>query len=123
MIAPPIIPDTIFDQAIAIADPQARAAFLDHACRHDSDFRRHAERMVQDHFQAGDFLDRPAIAIDVTHPQPSEHVVAQIGPYKLLEQIGEGGMGLVYMAEQQQPVRRLVALKKIFDATPLPEKP
>src|SRR5207237_9531095 len=48
-----------------------------------------------------------------TTDQPAELTGTTIGPYKLLEQIGEGGMGLVYMAEQQRPMRRLVALKLI----------
>ena len=64
---------------------------------------------------AGDFMNRPAAAglgHDLACPDP-EGPGTRIGPYKLLEQIGEGGMGVVYMAEQQQPVRRKVALKII----------
>src|SRR5262249_22302256 len=60
----------------------------------------------------GSFLESPPSSLDVTTAQPnSESLGAVIGPYKLLEQIGEGGMGVVYMADQQSPVRRRVALK------------
>lgn len=112
-MAAPVLQDTVFEQAIAIADEHERAAYLDRACGGDTNLRREAERLVRDHFRAGSFLEQPAIALDVTLRQAAEQVGSQIGPYKLLEQIGEGGMGLVYMAEQQRPVRRLVALKII----------
>src|SRR5207244_6195438 len=75
--------------------------------------------------EAGSFLDRPAAALGATavfRPVPGEEAAAVllrelpgtvIGPYKLLQQIGEGGMGTVFMAEQTQPVQRKVALKII----------
>ena len=113
MISAPVIPETIFDEAIAIADELQRAAYLDRACGNDEGLRRQAEQLVRDHFLAGNFLQQPAVALDVTCNQSLQNVGSQIGPYKLLEQIGEGGMGVVYMAEQQRPVRRLVALKII----------
>ncbi|MEX0679483.1 MAG: protein kinase [Pirellulales bacterium] len=109
-----LTPEIIFAQAIAIADASDRTAFLDRVCAHDSVLRSEIEKLVKDHFQAGDFLERPAgqIGITVNHPA-IEQPGSLIGLYKLLEQIGEGGMGVVFMAEQQEPVRRKVALKVI----------
>ena len=73
-----------------------------------------SQRMVDDHFRAGMFLERPGSALPPTIlPPPTERPGTQIGRYKLLEQIGEGGMGVVYVAEQTEPVRRRVALKII----------
>src|SRR5262249_19849238 len=65
-------------------------------------------------YNAGQFLESPAPDLVATLDEPvSERPGAVIGPYQLLEQIGEGGMGLVFVAEQQEPVRRKVALKVI----------
>src|SRR5438552_3967161 len=79
--------------------------------------------MLEAHAAPDNFLEKPAAALDATvdasagnplaKELPSESPGTRIGPYKLLEQIGEGGMGVVYMAEQQKPVRRTVALKII----------
>jgi hypothetical protein len=69
--------------------------------------------LLKAHEQAGDFLNSPAAASPTLDLSAAEGPGTIIGPYKLLERIGEGGMGLVYMAEQQQPMRRLVALKII----------
>src|SRR5262249_34920815 len=107
-------PDTIFAQAIEIASAQERAAFLEEACASDPELRREVEQLVRDHFRAGAFLERPAAHLVATGKAPvSERPGTVLGPYKLMEQIGEGGMGLVFVAEQQQPVRRKVALKVI----------
>jgi eukaryotic-like serine/threonine-protein kinase len=108
-------PDTIFAQAIEIAPAGERAAFLEQACGSDPQLRRELERLVHDHFRAGDFLEPPAAQVATT---PDESPVREgpgtvIGPYTLREQIGEGGMGMVFVAEQQHPVRRKVALKVI----------
>ena len=68
------------------------------------------------HDQAGSFLERPGRrppTVDDRRPAAAESPGTVIGPYKLLQQIGEGGMGAVYMAEQTEPVRRKVALKVI----------
>jgi serine/threonine protein kinase len=102
---------SIFIEALEREDPAERAAFLDRACASDPSLRERVEKLLRRHQQADDFLDAPspwAAAVDVPR---AEGVGAVIGPYKLLEQIGEGGMGVVYMAEQEQPVRRMVALK------------
>jgi eukaryotic-like serine/threonine-protein kinase len=107
-------PESVFAEIIEIASPEKRAAFLDQACCNDPEFRREMEKLVLDHFRAGQFLESPAAHFVATVEQLSaEGPGTLIGPYKLLEQIGEGGMGLVFMAEQLQPVRRRVALKII----------
>ena len=114
----------VFDQAAEIASPADRAAFLDEACGGDADLRARVEALLRAHAEAGSFLNRPAIALGATgtfEPTPEAETTAhsqelvgtQIGPYKLLQQIGEGGMGTVYMAEQTEPVKRKVALKVI----------
>src|SRR5262245_45182547 len=94
--------------------PADRASFLDRACGGDAGLRAEVESLLKAH-EAPDSLLSPA-GIQATIA-PVAHVAecsgTLIGPYKLLEQIGEGGMGLVFMAEQQQPVRRLVALKLV----------
>src|SRR5262245_3131905 len=106
--------ETIFGKAIAIDPANERAAYLDQACRGQPGLRSEVERLVNDHFRAGHFLKRPAIAIETAPGSATtEHVGSLIGPYKLLEQIGEGGMGVVFAAEQTEPVRRRVALKII----------
>jgi hypothetical protein len=111
-------PETIFGEAINIASAGERADYLDQACENDPELRGLIEQLVVNHFLAGDFLDKPvaqfAATIDTTgNPPIAEKPGTQIGPYKLLQQIGEGGMGAVYMAEQTQPVQRKVAVKVI----------
>src|SRR5215471_4583359 len=106
--------ETLFARAIQIRSPQDRAAFLEQECQGNAQLLDEARKLVQDHFRAGDFLESPAARIDPTiHQQPAERPGTQIGPYKLLQQIGEGGMGVVYMAQQERPVQRTVALKII----------
>jgi serine/threonine-protein kinase len=105
----------VFLAAVELPDPAARAAILDQACGSDVPLRRRVEKLLDAHDGAGSFLDRPAatptcLTATVSGPTP-ERPGTVIGPYKLMEQIGEGGMGLVFVAEQQHPVRRKVALK------------
>ena len=108
-------PETIFGEAIEIASRQDRALFLDRACQGNADLRREVEKLVEDHFRAGSFLESPAADLAAQPPvRPiTERPGTVIGPYKLLQQIGEGGMGVVFMAEQTEPVQRTVALKII----------
>ena len=102
----------IFDAALAIADPAERSAYLSDASAGNAELRRHLEELLDMHGRLGSFLEAPAVALTATVDAPPADVPGtMIGPYKLLEQIGEGGMGLVFMAEQTQPVRRRVALK------------
>ncbi len=104
----------IFKVAVKLA-PDRRAAYLDQACGSDAKLRGEIESLLHAHDTSVGFLenvpDRPAPTEDY---QPIvERPGTVIGPYNLLEQIGEGGMGLVFLAEQQRPVRRKVALKVI----------
>jgi serine/threonine protein kinase/tetratricopeptide (TPR) repeat protein len=106
-------PETIFAQAIDIAAAEERAAFLRQACGNNAQLHDEVEKLVRDHFRAGAFLQEPAagLAARTEAYTASERPGSVIGPYKLLEQIGEGGFGLVFLAEQTEPVRRKVALK------------
>jgi serine/threonine protein kinase len=86
--------------------PEERAAFLSSACSGNSELRRELEALLGADAEAGSFLDPPTEGFFA-------HVTAVIGPYHLLELIGEGGMGEVWLAEQKEPVRRRVAIKLI----------
>src|SRR5690349_16874620 len=103
---------------LAAADPPPaeRAAFLDQACGADTDLRRRVDALLAAHDAPGGPLGQaPPAADDSTaayHPADAAGAVIA-GKYKLLEPIGEGGMGEVWMAQQTDPVKRLVALKLI----------
>jgi WD40 repeat protein/serine/threonine protein kinase/tetratricopeptide (TPR) repeat protein len=103
----------IFDAALEISGEEARSAYLRRACGDDHVLRERIEGLLRAERQLGSFLavPLPAFAPTITEPPLPEKSGMQIGPYKLLEQIGEGGFGIVFMAEQQHPVRRKVALK------------
>src|SRR4051812_19233307 len=105
----------IFIEALETGNPSQRAAILDGACQADAELRGRVERLLAEHDRQESFiLDTPPVALGATMDQPlSERPGTVIGPYKLLQQIGEGGMGVVFMAEQSQPVQRKVALKII----------
>src|SRR5262245_55031783 len=106
--------DEVFDEALGRPPGQDRARYLDEVCGGSPELRRRVERLLRAVCDAGSFLETPAQDPSPTvHLPPIESPGAVIGPYKLMEQIGEGGMGLVFVAEQQQPVRRRVALKVI----------
>lgn len=101
--------------AVAIQTPLAeRAEFLDRACAGDAPFRAQVESLLAAHDHPDSLLEVPVCnaTIGIT-TRMTEVPGTVIGPYKLLEQIGEGGFGVVFMAEQQRPVRRRVALKVI----------
>src|SRR5262245_25288494 len=103
---------SIFLEALKKPSPDERAAFLDRACAVDDELRRSVELLLRAHDKAGGFLaDSPALADVTVDRSIAESPGTVIGPYKLLEQIGEGGMGTVWMAQQTEPVKRLVALK------------
>ncbi|HJT36321.1 MAG TPA: serine/threonine-protein kinase, partial [Pirellulales bacterium] len=104
----------LFLRAIEYASPDERRRFLDGACDGDAALRAEVEGLLAAGDQAGSFLELPANAayLAATIERPiAEQPGTMIGHYKLLEQIGEGGFGVVFMAEQQEPVRRKVALK------------
>src|ERR1700733_13749255 len=105
----------IFDAVVELATPAKRAAYLDAACGQDLQLRAEVEELLAHDAMVGSFLDPLARSVQhATADAPiTERPGTVIGPYKLLEQIGEGGFGLVFMAEQQQPLRRKVAVKII----------
>src|SRR5206468_12746416 len=113
MNADPANEETILEQALTFAFTEARAAYLQGACGDDRQLRARVESLIEAHEAAGGFLgDKPHVAAPAS-PAMTEAPGTVIGRYKLLEKIGEGGMGVVYMAEQEEPVRRRVALKII----------
>src|ERR1051325_2177593 len=103
--------------AEAFAKPRAqRAAFLDGACQADPALRARLEALLAEHDQPDSFLDEPFNfgLIGMARIEPRVETIGQrIGRYKILEKVGEGGCGIVYVAEQTEPVRRRVALKVI----------
>src|SRR5437016_4640673 len=111
----------IFIAALQREDPAQRRAYLDGACARQPDLRRQVEQLLRLHEGAGSFLEKPAAEPPATgafqdaaqQASSSEAPGAVIGPYKLIEPIGEGGMGTVWLAQQTEPVRRLVAVKLI----------
>jgi serine/threonine protein kinase len=118
--------EDLFDGARRIADPAARAAFLNGACDGDPALRRRIEALLKAESAAEEFfaegrsvVSAPGGAFTLVagaggSDSPGEEAIGtRIGRYKLLEKIGEGGCGVVYLAEQEEPVRRRVALKII----------
>src|SRR5437588_12194323 len=107
--------EEIFLAAVEKKLPGERAAYLEGACGNNAALRAQVAALLHSHEQAGSFLEQPLFQDPLTcdTPAPTEGPGSRIGPYKLLQQLGEGGMGVVYMAEQEQPVRRRVALKVI----------
>src|SRR5215831_16128156 len=105
----------IFNVARQIGSPDARAEYLQQACGTDSGLRERVQVLLRAYEEQASFLESPPPVggIPTIDKPSSESPGALIGPYKLIEQIGEGGMGTVWMAQQTQPVKRLVALKLI----------
>src|SRR5271156_2180597 len=101
---------SIFLAAVESYPPEQWQAYLDEACANDDELRQRVEALLRGHTAYNGLVDRPA---SPPENRITEGLGSVIGPYKLMEQIGEGGMGLVFIAEQQQPVRRKVALKVI----------
>src|ERR1043165_1118915 len=107
---------TIFNEALERPSGEQREQFLKQACGDDDDLRRRVAELIQAHDRASGFLDdsppTTKKTIVLTLPD-TEKPGDRIGRYKILQQIGEGGCGVVYMADQEVPVRRRVALKVI----------
>ncbi len=117
---PGMIPDeeAVFHAARRIPDARERAAYLDSACDGNRALRARLSAMLRVHDDQPDFLETPPVAYPPATAaagplHPPEGPGAAIGPYLLMEPLGEGGMGSVYVAEQSSPVRRPVALKVI----------
>ena len=91
----------IFVAALERQNPAERAAFLDQACGNDAKLRADVAGLLLEHEQLGSFLEKPAAGTTRSEPEASALVGSKIGPYKLLQEIGEGGMGTVFMAEQE----------------------
>ena len=112
----------LFLEALERTTPDEQAAFLDKSCAHDPSLRPGVEALLE-HHKEDSFMKSPAIVMPssdaVTQDQPGAAAPAvvgeqpgdRVGSYRLLQQIGEGGVGVVFMAEQEAPVRRRVALK------------
>ena len=124
--------EDIFYSALEIISPDQRKLFLDRACQGDAALRSLVDKLLaaqpaaEKIFQEGgvarlpikelsqSLADTPGLAENVDALAEEDEFTGQcIGPYKLLQRIGEGGCGAVYMAEQEKPVRRRVALKII----------
>jgi serine/threonine protein kinase len=107
----------IFWEALDCSTEAERQVYLDRVCEGDGELRARVEGLLHAHRNAGDFLEQPALqSATLNEPESvdlSEQLGTRIGLYQLLERIGEGGMGTVYMAEQSRPLRRRVALKVI----------
>src|SRR5262245_50411361 len=117
--------EAIFEEALRKSSEAERKAYLDSACQGDPALRARLDLLLKGHFQAEEFLPASpgtgpqlppggAAELDIRDPAVSavtEKAGDKIGRYKLLQQLGEGGCGVVYMAEQEEPVRRRVALK------------
>src|SRR5262249_20914696 len=121
----------IFLAAVERADPKERESYLRQACGDDAPLRGRVEARLRRHEQAASLLEQAPPNDAATLFAPSspasnggfqkDTAGTHLGPYKLLQKIGEGGMGVVWMAEQTEPVRRLVAVKVIragFDSGP-----
>jgi hypothetical protein len=104
----------LFIGALKISEPAERSAWLDRECGGDAALRRRLDVLLQAFDKAGSLLEHPAAAVGATLDEPiAERPGTVTGPYKFIEQIGEGGMGTVWMAQQTEPVKRLVAVKLI----------
>jgi eukaryotic-like serine/threonine-protein kinase len=119
--------EEVFEAARKLDDPEQREEFLERACESDPDLRQRVATLLSVHNQAEELFDEcisalrsspenardSAAARDLACGFEEEQPGARVGQYKILQKIGEGGCGAVYLAEQEKPMRRLVALKVI----------
>src|SRR5262245_9327173 len=108
--------ETVFEHARELPESE-RPSFLTQTCNGDEELRREVESLLASHAKAGDFIDRPSLFFS---PETIEETGASfqtgelIGPYRVLREIGRGGMGAVYLAERaDQQYQKLVAIKLI----------
>jgi serine/threonine protein kinase len=115
MVAMNLDEQAIFEVARKIDSREAREAYLQQICGNDAALEQRVRALLKAYDESASFLESPAATpagtIDI--PTATECPGTVIGPYKLLQQIGEGGMGLVFVADQQEPIKRRVALKVI----------
>jgi serine/threonine protein kinase len=115
--------ESLFQAAAQVPDLNSRAALLDRECGSDAELRHHVEALLRARGtqensagptpETNDDLPRGRRVEPTKPPRPNDSLGSHIGPYKLLQLLGEGGMGAVYLAEQEEPVQRRVALKII----------
>lgn len=113
--------DQIFDEVIQITDPGQREKRMVELCGHDEQLRREIQDLLYRDQQIGSFLEKPPTVLqpenDDTTPNADSATPPTILNYRLLKIIGQGGMGTVWLAEQEKPVQRQVALKLIRSDT------
>ncbi len=100
----------LFTEAMQLPAEQ-RSAFLQAACGGDTGLQANVEALLKAHLESGEFLEQGPAEIKAPATVPGEKPGDWVGRYKLLQQVGEGGCGVVFMAEQEEPVRRKVAVK------------
>ncbi|EDY84758.1 protein kinase domain [Verrucomicrobiia bacterium DG1235] len=113
--------EKLFDAARTLSDATERSAFLEEECKDDPGLKVRLESMLASEGEVEDFFQEGAQAINSAEiaekirrdPEEEESVGVRIGRYRLLQRLGDGGCGVVYLAEQEEPVRRAVALKII----------
>src|SRR5579863_5277534 len=107
--------EPILLEAVLKLPAEQRGPYLDRACAGDLPMRHRVQLLLDAFDRADTFMKEPAAPgrTSTLSPSPAQKPGDRIGRYKILEQIGEGGCGLVYVAEQEEPVRRRVALKVI----------
>src|SRR5215469_2051156 len=109
----------LFAAAAAVADPGRREALLSHECAGRPDLRSRIDQLLEAHFKSHPLLDPPAADGAGGRAPPVGCIPLEVagtviaGKYKLLERVGEGGMGSVWMADQTEPIRRKVAVKLV----------
>src|SRR5262245_27011099 len=107
-------PRSVFGRAVELESPAERNAYLSEACAGAPEVRERVEALLRAHDAAGGFLQAATPSPgDTASYSPSAEAHTVVGPYKLLEKIGEGGMGEVWVADQLEPIKRRVALKLI----------